>query len=329
MKTPKAPDPKETAAAQAGMNVDTAQAQQLTNMVDQVGPDGTLTYTQNGNNTFVNSQGQTVTIPKYTATTSLSAGQQAIKDQTDAAELNLGTLANQQSKFLTDYLSTPFKADTTEAESRLNELGSARLDPRFAREEEALRSRLIASGIRPGSEAFDQQMQQLGQTKNDAYNNLYLTGRSQALQEAYAERAQPINEISSLLSGAQVSQPQFVNTPQASVAGVDYSGMVNNNYQAQVQAQNAKMGGLFGLAAAPFSMFSFKSDRRAKKDIREIGKLRNGLPWYEFRYLEDADNSPLREGVMSDDVRKVMPEAVGVDRDGIDFVDYGKVLEIA
>lgn len=256
MKSPKAPDPKETAAAQAGMNVDTAQAQQLTNMVDQVGPDGSLIYTQNGNNTFVNSQGQTVTIPKYTATTSLSAGQQAIKDESDAAQLNLGKLANKQSSFLVDYLDKPFKADTTEAEDRLNALGSARLDPRFAREEEALRSRLIASGIRPGSEAFDQQMQQLGQTKNDAYNNLYLTGRSQALQEAYAERSQPINEIASLLSGAQVDQPNFVSTPQASVAGVDYMGAVNNNYQSQLQSYNAKMGGLFGLASAPFSMFS-------------------------------------------------------------------------
>jgi hypothetical protein len=319
MKTPKAPDPKETAAAQAGMNVDTAQAQQLTNMVDQVGPDGTLTYTQNGNNTFVNSQGQTVTIPKYTATTSLSAGQQAIKDQTDAAELNLGTLANQQSKFLTDYLSTPFKADTTEAESRLNELGSARLDPRFAREEEALRSRLIASGIRPGSEAFDQQMQQLGQTKNDAYNNLYLTGRSQALQEAYAERSQPLNEISSLLSGAQVSQPQFVNTPQANVGGVDYTGLVNSNYQTQVQSQNAKMGGLFGLLGTGLTAGIKYSDRRLKTDIKRVGTLDNGLPIYSYR-MKGSNVTEI--GLMADEVEQIAPAAVHIQPNGFKMVDY-------
>ena len=254
--TPKAPDPKETAAAQAGMNVDTAQAQQLTNMVDQVGPDGSLTYTQSGKNTYVNSQGQTVTIPKYTATTALSAAQQAIKDQTDSASLNLGTIANEQSNFLKDYLSEPFKADTAEAEGRLAELGSARLDPQFAKQEEALRTRLANQGIQEGSEAWKSAMGDFSQGRNDAYNNLFLTGRSQAMSEAYAERNQPLQEIGALLSGSQVQSPQFVNTPQASVGGVDYAGMVSDKYKADTAAAQSKMGGLFGLLSAPFGMFS-------------------------------------------------------------------------
>jgi hypothetical protein len=57
------------------------------------------------------------------------------------------------------------------------------------------------------------------------------------LNEILAERNQPLNEISALMSGSQVAQPTFTNTPQTQVAGVDYGGMVNNNYQGQVQQQ--------------------------------------------------------------------------------------------
>lgn len=329
--TPKAPDPVATAAAQSGMNRDTAQTQQLSNMIDQVGPDGNLTYQQSGSNSFVDSTGKTVVIPKFTAVTSLSQAQQNIKNQTDAATLNLGTLANEQSAKIRDLLNKPFEYNNADAEKWAYDLGASRLDPRFQREQEALRSQLIASGLRPGSEAFDQQMAQFGQTKNDAYNQLALNGRSQAFQEALTERNQPINEISALMSGSQVSMPNssFVSTPQTGVAGTDYMGMVNNNYNSQVNASNAKMGGLFGLLSAPFQLGNMKSDRRAKRDIRQIGTLRNGLPWYEFRYLEDPESLPVRQGVMSDDVRNVMPEAVGVDAEGLDFVDYIKVLEAA
>jgi len=328
--SPKAPDPVKTANAQAGMNVDTAQAQQLTNMVDQVGPDGSLTYTQSGTDSYVNSQGKTVNIPHYVATTALSPQQKQIKAQTDAASLNLGELANKQSGFLKNYLSGSFDVDAA-AEKKLYDLGAARLDPRFAQDEETLRSRLIASGIRPGTAQFDQQMQQFGQTKNDAYNQLALNGRQQALSEALAQRNQPINEISALLSGSQVQQPQFVNTPQTGVAGTDYIGAVNNKYNADVASSNAAMGGLFGLLSAPFGMFNIKSDRRAKKDIRLIGKLlANGLGWYEFRYLTDPPGAPLRQGVMADEVRAIKPGAVTIDAaDGLDTVDYEIALEAA
>ena len=78
------------------------------------------------------------------------------------------------------------------------------------------------------------------------------------------ERNQPINEITALLSGSQVQAPNFVNTPQNQIAGTDYSGNVYRSYQGQLDAykqqqanSNAMMGGLFGLAAAPFSMFRF------------------------------------------------------------------------
>ena len=253
MKTPKAPDPTATAAAQSASNRDTALSSQLLNMTDQQNPYGSLKYEQTGTNSYVDSlTGKTVTVPKFTATTSLSPEQQAILSQTQAAELNLGTIANERSNFLKDYLAKPFDVNAA-TEQKLYDLGSSRLDPRFAEQQETLRTQLINSGIRPGSAAYTSAMRDFEANRNDAYNQLALTGRQQAFQEASYERAAPLNEISALLSGSQVQSPQFVNTPTAQVGGVDYQGLVQNKYNADLQASNARMGGLFGLLSAPFA----------------------------------------------------------------------------
>lgn len=168
-KAPTPPDPKETAAAQTGTNISTAQANAVLGNVNQITPYGNLTYTQSGNQFVENDNGQVyyrgpngeiqssapmttsaattrrvpVTetfgrggersrtvyrdevvpgtstmqsgwtqvkgnyIPQYTATTSLSPSEQAKFDQSQAAQLNLLQLANQQSKFLQDYLGKP------------------------------------------------------------------------------------------------------------------------------------------------------------------------------------------------------------------------------
>ena len=103
-KAPAAPDPYKTAAAQGGMNMDTAITQQFLNGGTQVNPWGTVNTEVTGNNTFVDSQGKTITVPKFTQTTTLSPEQQAIFNQSQAAEGNLAGIANEQSAFLKDYL---------------------------------------------------------------------------------------------------------------------------------------------------------------------------------------------------------------------------------
>ncbi|MGR6800578.1 hypothetical protein, partial [Aeromonas veronii] len=79
------------------------------NNTNQVTPDGTLNYDQTGtykwNDPYT---GKTYDVPKFTATTTLSPQQQAIKDQSDQTNLNLGKLANSQSSRLNDLLGTPF-----------------------------------------------------------------------------------------------------------------------------------------------------------------------------------------------------------------------------
>lgn len=320
--SPKPPDPEKTAAAQGTMNRETAITQQQLNMINQVGPDGSLIYSQQGTNRFKDSKGNWIETPKYTATTTLSKAQQAIKNQTDAASLNLGTIANERTGFLKDYLSKPFDVNA-ETESKLYDLGSKRLDPRFAQEQDALRTQLISSGVRPGTAAYDQQMSQFGQTKNDAYNQLALNGRQQAFQEASYQRAQPLNEISALLGNSQVSMPQFQSTPQTGVGGVDYAGLVNSNYQARAQQASAGMGGLFGLASAGIGLLS---DRRAKTDIVRVGILDNGLPVYSYRYKGYPETYI---GLMADEVAAIHPEAVEMGADGLNRVRYDLAVEAA
>lgn len=264
MKSPKAPappDPIKTAQAQTGSNIGTAISQQLVNQTDQVTPDGSLTYSQNGTTAFTDAFGKTHYIPKFTATQTYSPGQQNIYNIGQETETNLAEMGRDQSAKIADLLSKPMDFSNDAIESRLWELGSKRLDPQFARDEAAMRTRLINSGIREGSDAWNSEMSRMDQGRNDARNQLLLGGRGQALQEMYAERSNPINEITALMSGSQVNNPNFTSTPQAGVAGTDYAGMVKNNYDAQVAQQQMKnannqalMGGLFGLAGSATKM---------------------------------------------------------------------------
>lgn len=329
-KAPQAPDPYATATAQTAMNKDTALAQNILNMTNQVTPEGKLEYRQSGTIPYYDSAGNLTALPQFTATTTYSPEQQKIYDIGKQTETNIATIGRDQSARIGELLGKPVDLSNEATESRLMELGSKRLDPRFAREEEALRTRLVNQGLRPGTAAFDAEMSNFSQGRNDAYNSLLLQGRGQAVQESLTERSTPINEISALLSGSQVSQPNFVGTPQAQVAGTDYTGAVNsayqgalNSYNQQVAGKNAMMGGLFGLAGT-LGGAAIRSDRRSKTDIVRVGTLDNGLPVYSYRY---KSGGPIHIGLMSDDVRGVHPEAVFVTPDGLDAVNYAMAVK--
>ena len=66
----------------------------------------------------------------------------------------------------------------------------------------------------------------------------------------------------------------------------------------------------------------FLSDRRLKTQIKRLGQGIHGLGIYSYRYIWGG---PKQVGVMSDEVREVMPEAV-VNLGGYDAVDYAMIL---
>jgi hypothetical protein len=255
---PQAPDPYATAQAQGEMNRKTAIQNQYLNSTNQRTPYGALTYRQTG--TWADGT------PRFEAEQTLSPEQQRLYDQSSANQYKLGSLGGRQIDRVDELLARPVNLSNEATEARLMDLGRKRLDPRFAEEEDALRTRLANMGLTMGSEAYTKELDRFGRGKNDAYNELLLRGRGQSVQEALTERNQPLNEITALMSGSQVTQPNFTTTPQTQVGGVDYSGMVQSNYgQAMNQYnrnldrssadRNAMLGGIFGLAAAPFAGF--------------------------------------------------------------------------
>jgi hypothetical protein len=323
-KAPAPPDPAKVAGAQTAQNIGTAIAQQNLNNVNQVTPDGSLTYEQTGTYQWKDpNTGKVYDVPRYTATQTLSEAAQGIYNTNQQAEQNLATLARDQSARLGTLLGAPVDLSNDATEARLMELGRKRLDPALAQRQEGLRASLSAQGIKEGSAAYDRAMAREGQSQNDAYNSLLLQGRGQAVQETLAARNQPINEITALLSGSQVSQPNFVNPNSANIANVDRAGLEMANYNARLanwQQKNAglqsTLGGLFGLGAA-----AIMSDVRLKTDIRRVGTTDAGLPIYTYRYKGRPE---FHMGVMAQEAELLFPSAVK-EIGGFKAVDYAEV----
>ena len=106
---PQPPDPIRTAAGATATNVGTAVANAQLNNVNQVTPQGALTYSQTGTFQWNDpTTGQTYNIPLSTATQSLSPDQQNLQRLGMQSQTNLAGLASQQSGQLQNLLGTPF-----------------------------------------------------------------------------------------------------------------------------------------------------------------------------------------------------------------------------
>lgn len=328
-KAPSPPNPKETSAASTGTNVSTAIANAYLGNVSENTPDGSTNVSQSGSQSIYDPYTKTsYSIPTFTRTTTLSPAQQAIKDQQDQASLGLSTLGNNQTKFLQDYLSKPFDGSNEATEARLLELGRKRLDPILADQDQQLQSTLAGKGIKEGSDAYYKSIGQQSRDRNDAYNQLILGGHQQAFSEAQAERNQPINEITALLSGGQVSQPNFMGANMPTIPTTDVAGLINENFNQKMNVYNTKaaqsqniLGGLFGLGAAGI----YASDKRVKKDIEPVGELK-GHKIYEYRYKDEPGNAPKSIGVMAQEVQRKRPDAIVKDGSGVLKVNYGALF---
>ena len=246
---PPAPDPVATAKAQEATNKATAVTQYGLNATNQVTPEGSLSYKQIG--TWGDGT------PRFESTQTLSPEQRMLWDQNVSNQQKLGQYGGEQIVRIGGLLSKPVQLGNEPTEARLMELGRKRLDPMFTDRRSALEGKLTNQGVGAGTEAWNNAFRDFGQQENDAYNSLLLSGRAQGNQELLTERNQPINEISALMSGSQVSQPNWAGTPQVAVSPTDSMGAQNmayqgalNNYNQQVGAGNAKVGGAATIGAS-------------------------------------------------------------------------------
>lgn len=275
---PPQPDPYAVAAAQGAQNREAAITSGELSMINQATPWGSLTFNQIADSESGN--------PRYEAVQSLSPAQQALLAGNEALDQQMLDVANTQLGRVSGSLGEPLSFDGLPQQvtnlspdvlerQRVEEALMGRLDPYLERDRAALEARLANQGIGMGSEAWNRGMDDFARSSTDArlgvigaagdeQNRLYSlamqdaalqnTGRQQGIQEQMLLRQTPINEVSALVSGAQVAPPQFVNTPQFNVQPSDLMGAVygsanlaNQNYQSQL-AQNAAFNqGLFGL----------------------------------------------------------------------------------
>ena len=177
--------------------------------------------------------------------------------------------------------------------------------------------------------AFDlttQQAQNAAAAQQAGFAN---TARQQGVNEALALRNQPLTELGAILgmgmSGVNAPSQMYGATPQTGVTGVDYAGLVNQNYQQQLANYQNQMGGLFGLgssiigaAGAAGGFGALFSDERLKTDVKRVGQTDSGIPIYTYRYIWGG---PVHMGVMAQDV----PDAAVETTSGFLAVDYGRV----
>lgn len=272
---PEPVSPQVIAGQQGALNEATARLQHKLNSTDVISPYGSVTYQDLGGD-------------KWQQTINLTPEQQQLLEQQQRVGSGMNALAEAQLGRLDSLLSEPvsftdtapplttdFGADRQRVEDALYNRATSRLDPMWGDRENALMAQLANQGIVPGTEAYSNAMREFQLGRNDAYENavnqsiaaggaeesrlfgLSTAARQQAIQESLTARNQPINEITALLSGGQVTMPQFSAPPQTAVQPVDISGPYAQQYQAQLanyaagQNRNAGlMGGVFGLGSA-------------------------------------------------------------------------------
>ena len=276
-------NPQAAAGQQATYNRDAALEQRALNMVDQYTPDGSTTYEATG--------GERVSgIPDYKITQTLSPEQAALKNLTTQAATKYGQIGNTQLDAVRGSFEQPFNvsnilyggtggATLGTAGPQINEQVRqdaidaiiARSQPQADRDRGALETSLANQGFVTGTAAYNDAMGEHTSARNDFYLGADVAGgnemartygleasaRDRAINEALMDRTQPLAELSSFMTGAQPTGPQFLPTPQGQIAPADYMGaaygsanQANQRAAMQNQANAAAMQGLAGIGGA-------------------------------------------------------------------------------
>jgi hypothetical protein len=170
--------------------------------------------------------------------------------------------------------------------------------------------------------------------KEQSFYNAQNTSRAQWLNEQYDKANQGINQISSLLSGSQVSKPSFSAPTNNQIANTDVAGIINSNFSqslASYNAQNSQYQQLFGGLIG--GLAGILSDEREKNVGDKIGTVfaagpdgEKPLPIYEFDYKRDPTGTR-HIGPMAQDVEKIDRSAVR-EVGGVKYIDKTRMGSI-
>jgi len=265
---PAAPDYAGAARTQGAANVQTAIAEGILNRPNEVTPYGSRTWNQIGTQSVSSSDPslRPVDVPLYQSNVNLTPLGQQRFDQEQRIMTNLGNTAESGLGRVAESLSSPMSVNSATAlQDKAEQAYLSRLEPKFAQQEESIRTRLMQNGIMPGSEAWNREFTTFNQGRNDARQQAVIAAmqtRPQALQEELTLRQLPLNELNALRTGSQVNLPQFNATQPMNVGqtpimqGAQLQGQADMNaYNVQSAQGNSTQSGLFGLGAAAIMAF--------------------------------------------------------------------------
>ena len=264
-KSSPAPDYVGAAQATAAGNVNAAQVAADANRVNQNTPYGSISW-----------QPPSTPDGQWTSTQTLSPDQQTLLNGNNQLSQGLLGLGNSTLGQIGSNLSTPITAADLPANMvNPGESGQqaymrmAAPDLQMARQ--TAESQAAQQGITQGSEAWQNMQRQLGVNENNAENQSIQTGfgmgqqaQQQALQTQTALKSEPINMISALRSGSQVTNPTFSGVPQQqATTGADILGATNAAGQWQQGINNANTSttnagiSAAGTAAAAYAAYLY------------------------------------------------------------------------
>jgi len=253
--TPDAPsvtDPNITAANQQALNTKAGQASQAGSMTSQVTPTGSLTYNQTG----TSSDGT----PLYTATTALSAPQQQLLNTLQGTKQTAGTQAGQILSGANYGAQAPGDVIGNATSGLVKDAMAKQvsyLDPYFKSQTDQLDTQLRNQGFAPGQPGYDNAMRAVQNNQGNTVTGFEAQIEPQMYQQAYQTYGLPANLAGSLANFGAPSNPNFVQTPQLSIAPADLTGATASaqaakeaSYQDQLKQSQAMMSGLFGIPTA-------------------------------------------------------------------------------
>lgn len=192
---------------------------------------------------------------QWTQTTSLSPEQQALLDQQRGLQGGRYGLAQGMFPQIQSMLSSGLPDGSQARDQAITAAygqATSRLDPRFAQDEEALRTRLYNQGFREGDEAFNREMDAFGRTKNDAYTSAMNSAIGQGtaagqsiFNQGLASNQNLFNMFNSLGSGPQVTMPQMPGFTTAT--SPNSLGAANMQFQGDLGRWNAEQASKTGL----------------------------------------------------------------------------------
>ena len=217
-------------------------------------------------------------------TQAYSPEQQALYGQSTRTKGLLGKLGQQGAESLLgvigkplDYSGAPQVGNYDETRQRVIDAMNARSNEDYGIQTDDVNSNLIAAGIRPGTKAYADRMQMIERSRNDQRQQAEIAGGNAAAQaaavdtqkrkdyiaELLAQRGIPLNEITALMSGSQVSNPFAVPGPAQNTqvgqtptynAALQAGQYGTDVYNAQVGQSNATQSGLFSLGVAGIAL---------------------------------------------------------------------------